>query len=160
MTSLTGPSYKMAVLLELLHQYPERPITGTDYVASFGMHNDYPGYTPRTGAPLSPLTGCHKTEQSHAELGMADEEPTKRGKDRRGVRGHHRLNLPIPITAEIGLGDAIKRVTSAVGIPPCGGCQRRAEALNRWLVISGRRIGGTRVVRGLVTWGKAKLLIR
>jgi len=66
-TTLTGPSYKMAVLIKLLHQYPERALTGTDYVASYGMHTDYPGYTPRTGAPLSPLTGCHKTEQSHAE---------------------------------------------------------------------------------------------
>ena len=67
MTTLTGPSYNMAVLLDLLHKYPERPITGTDYVASFGTHAEYPGFTPRTGAPLSPMTGCHKTEQSHAE---------------------------------------------------------------------------------------------
>lgn len=31
----------------------------------------------------------------------------------------------------IGLGDAIKHVTSTVGIRPCGGCSHRAEALNR-----------------------------
>ena len=67
MTTLTGPSYKMAVLLDLLHKYPERPITGTDYVASFGTHDAFPGFKPRTGEPFSPLTGCHKTEQSHAE---------------------------------------------------------------------------------------------
>jgi hypothetical protein len=30
-----------------------------------------------------------------------------------------------------GLGDLIKRVTSAVGIAPCGNCDRRAEVLNR-----------------------------
>jgi hypothetical protein len=40
---------------------------------------------------------------------------------------------------DIGLGEAIKRATSAVGIRPCGGCERRAAALNRWLVFLGRR---------------------
>ena len=42
---------------------------------------------------------------------------------------------------EIGLGDVIKRVTSTAGIRPCGGCARRAAALNRWLVFTGRRRG-------------------
>ena len=36
----------------------------------------------------------------------------------------------------IGLGDAIKRVTYAMGIKPCGGCQKRAAALNRWMVFT------------------------
>jgi hypothetical protein len=40
---------------------------------------------------------------------------------------------------EIGLGDVIKRVTSTFSIRPCGGCERRAAALNRWLVFTGRR---------------------
>ncbi|PYS24496.1 MAG: hypothetical protein DMF72_05265 [Acidobacteria bacterium] len=40
---------------------------------------------------------------------------------------------------EVGLGDVIKRATYAVGIKPCGGCERRAAALNRWMVFSGRR---------------------
>jgi len=30
-----------------------------------------------------------------------------------------------------GLGDTIKRVTAAVGIKACGGCQKRADLLNR-----------------------------
>lgn len=30
----------------------------------------------------------------------------------------------------IGLGDAIKRVTAAVGVKPCAPCQKRAEILN------------------------------
>jgi hypothetical protein len=52
----------------------------------------------------------------------------------------YRLRLPGFITdEEIGLGDVIKRMTSAVGIKPCGGWQRRAAVLNRWMVISGRR---------------------
>ena len=39
---------------------------------------------------------------------------------------------------DIGLGDAVTRATSAIGIKPCGGCHRRAATLNRWLVFSGR----------------------
>ena len=34
--------------------------------------------------------------------------------------------------------DVIKRGTSSIGIRPCGGCQRRAAALNRWVVFTGR----------------------
>jgi hypothetical protein len=37
---------------------------------------------------------------------------------------------------KVGLGDVVKRVTYAFGIQPCGGCQRRAAALNRWIVFS------------------------
>jgi hypothetical protein len=51
----------------------------------------------------------------------------------------HRVRLPGFITdEEIGLGDAIKRVTHAFGITPCGGCERRATTLNRWMRISGK----------------------
>jgi len=47
----------------------------------------------------------------------------------------HRIRLPGFITdEEIGLGDAIKRATTYFGIKPCGGCNRRASVLNRWLV--------------------------
>ena len=52
----------------------------------------------------------------------------------------YRVRLPGFMTEqEIGLGDVVKRVTTAIGIKPCGGCQRRAAALNRRLVFSGRR---------------------
>lgn len=51
-----------------------------------------------------------------------------------------RIRLPGFINEEeIGLGDVIKRVTTTSGIRPCGGCNQRAAALNRWLVFSGRR---------------------
>jgi len=89
-TTLTGPSHKMAVLLDLMERYSDKFIPGTDYVASFGVHDDFPGYTPLTGAPLSPAHnregagdrvsptapdrgvafdrgGCHKTEMTHSE---------------------------------------------------------------------------------------------
>jgi hypothetical protein len=49
-----------------------------------------------------------------------------------------RIRLPGFVTDEdIGLGDLIKRTTSAFGIRPCGGCQRRAAALNRRFVFTG-----------------------
>ena len=51
----------------------------------------------------------------------------------------HRVRLPGFVSdEEIGLGDVIKRVTSTFGVRPCGGCQRRAAALNRWFVFTGR----------------------
>ncbi|MCF6154819.1 MAG: hypothetical protein E3K36_06105 [Candidatus Brocadia sp.] len=60
----------------------------------------------------------------------------------RGEHQPYRVRLPGFIAdEEIGLGDVIKRVTSAFGIRPCGGCERRAAALNHWLVFTGR---GTR----------------
>jgi hypothetical protein len=39
---------------------------------------------------------------------------------------------------EIGMGDAIKRVTSYLGIAPCRSCHARAAALNRWVVFSAK----------------------
>ena len=55
-------------------------------------------------------------------------------------RPAHRVRLPGFISDEdIGLGDVVKRMTYAVGIRPCGGCEQRAAMLNRWLVFSPRR---------------------
>ena len=46
----------------------------------------------------------------------------------------HRVRLPgFLIEEEIGLGDVIKKVTYAMGIKPCAGCEKRAAALNRWM---------------------------
>lgn len=51
----------------------------------------------------------------------------------------HRVRLPgFLVEEEIGLGDAIMRVTYAMGINACSGCQRRAATLNRWMRISTR----------------------
>lgn len=55
----------------------------------------------------------------------------------RDEKSPRRVRLPGFISdKEIGLGDVIKRVTSRVGIKPCGGCKRRAEALNRWMIFT------------------------
>jgi hypothetical protein len=48
-----------------------------------------------------------------------------------------RVRLPGFVKEEaVGLGDAVKRVTYALGMDPCGGCERRAARLNRWVVFT------------------------
>jgi hypothetical protein len=50
----------------------------------------------------------------------------------RGVARTPAPSLCLPgflIEEEIGLGDAIKRVTYAMGIKPCGGCKQRADVV-------------------------------
>jgi hypothetical protein len=61
--------------------------------------------------------------------------------DRERPRQPYHVRLPGFVSDEdVGLGDVIKRATSAIGIKPCGGCLRRAEALNRWLAFSSGRL--------------------
>ena len=49
----------------------------------------------------------------------------------------YRVHLPgFLIEEDIGLGDVVKRTTYAMGIKPCGGCEKRAAAMNRWMVFS------------------------
>jgi hypothetical protein len=49
----------------------------------------------------------------------------------------YRVRLPGFISdEEIGLGNVVKRATYAMGIRPCGGCERRAAAMNRWMVFT------------------------
>jgi hypothetical protein len=53
------------------------------------------------------------------------------------ARRPHCVRLPgFLIEEEIGLGDLIKKTTYAMGINPCGRCERRAAALNRWMTFS------------------------
>jgi hypothetical protein len=49
------------------------------------------------------------------------------------------VRLPGFVSDEpVGLGDAIKRATSTVGIKPCGGCAQRAARLNSRVAFKGR----------------------
>jgi hypothetical protein len=49
-------------------------------------------------------------------------------------RRPYRVRLPgFLIEEDMGLGDAIKRATHAIGIKACGGCEKRAAALNQWM---------------------------
>jgi hypothetical protein len=48
--------------------------------------------------------------------------------------GPYQVRLPgFLIEEDMGLGDVIKRVTHAIGIKACGGCEKRAAALNQWM---------------------------
>lgn len=56
-----------------------------------------------------------------------------------GAHTPHRVRLPGFVRdEEIGLGDAVKQATSYFGIKPCGGCERRAATLNRWMTLTGK----------------------
>lgn len=51
----------------------------------------------------------------------------------------HRVRLPdFLVQQETGLGDAVSRATSLARVRPCGGCRRRAAALNGWLSVAPR----------------------
>jgi hypothetical protein len=71
------------------------------------------------------VTQRDRSIENHALARDEADEPT------------HRIRLPrFIVDDDIGLGDAVTRATSYVGVPPCGGCERRAAALNRWLVFT------------------------
>jgi hypothetical protein len=49
----------------------------------------------------------------------------------------YRVRVPGFISdEEIGLGDAVKRATYAMGIRSCGSCEQRAATLNRWMAFT------------------------
>jgi hypothetical protein len=49
----------------------------------------------------------------------------------------YRVRLPGFIAQDaVGLGDVVQRAAYAVGIKPCGGCETRAAAMNRWMVFT------------------------
>jgi len=61
-------------------------------------------------------------------------------KPRVGKRHPRQVRLPGFITEEeVGLGEVIKMATNIAGIRPCGGCSRRAAALDRRVVFVPRR---------------------
>jgi hypothetical protein len=69
--------------------------------------------------------------------------PSQRVPERRAAVRQEQLpsRLHVPgfvVDADVGLGDLFKRITYAVGVQPCRGCERRAAALNRTLVFSAR----------------------
>jgi hypothetical protein len=48
----------------------------------------------------------------------------------------YQVRLPgfIPDEA-VGLGDVLQRVTYTMSVKPCGGCERRAAAMKKWMVL-------------------------
>jgi hypothetical protein len=68
-----------------------------------------------------------------------NDEAPRGGVPWQGGRKPYPVRLPGFVSDEdVGLGDTFKRATSTVGITPCGGCNRRAPALNRSMVFTGR----------------------
>ena len=68
---------------------------------------------------------------------MAGEQDALNSNQEQPPERPYRVRLPGFVTGdEVGLGDAIKRATSSAGIGPCGGCLKRAAALNRWVVFT------------------------
>ena len=58
--------------------------------------------------------------------------------DSAGGPAPYRVRLPGFVSDEdLGLGDALTRVTSSFGMRPCGNCRRRAATLNRWVTFAG-----------------------
>jgi len=63
-------------------------------------------------------------------------ESTELGKGKCSICGYEYKGPPWPIRAcpgkgkSRGLGDTIAKLTSAVGIKPCGGCSKRQKKLN------------------------------
>jgi hypothetical protein len=65
---------------------------------------------------------------------MRSEDPTAK---KNTQSKPYRMRLPGFVADEaIGLGDVVQRVTYTMGIKPCGGCERRAAAMNRWMVFT------------------------
>jgi len=69
---------------------------------------------------------------------MTMSEPTKNdGRPTSSGEAAVRVRLPGFVRdEEVGLGDVVKRVTYAFGIKPCGGCEARMAALNRWMAFT------------------------
>jgi hypothetical protein len=79
-------------------------------------------------------------DNSYTQASIMKKEKAKKEAPGKPERAPYRVRLPGFISdEEVGLGDVIKRATYAVGIKECGGCGRRAAALNRWMVFSGKR---------------------
>ncbi len=52
-------------------------------------------------------------------------------KDEENHQKSSMLTIPAPVKEGAGLGDVIKTITGKIGFKHCGGCEKRAEILNR-----------------------------
>jgi len=58
--SVSGPTHAMAIYLEMFHKFPERFVTGTDFVSSMGPPDQFPGLKG------DKANGCMKDKANHA----------------------------------------------------------------------------------------------
>jgi len=93
------------------------------------------------GSPLlDAWAAYHSHGESTREVSKLDEERQPEAAE--PTRKPYRMRLPgFTSGEEVGLGEVIKRATSSIGMQPCGGCERRAAALNRWMTFSGWHVG-------------------
>jgi len=92
-----------------------------------GLHLwDRPFLSPRARRPERQIS-CKGTIRMKKT--KKNQEPAQENR-----AAQHRVRLPgFLLEEEIGLGDVIKKVTYAMGVSPCSGCERRAAALNHWV---------------------------
>ena len=89
------------------------------------------------------MTRTHGRNASERNTGGGSQDESNsaldKDKSQQSKQVAHRVRLPGFITdEEIGLGDVIKRTSAYLRIKPCGGCERRAAALDRWLAFTHR----------------------
>jgi hypothetical protein len=60
------------------------------------------------------------------------------------VQPKHTVQLPRFLVEEpVGLGEVVKRITTSIGVQPCGSCGQRAKRLDQWLRFSSSKRGAT-----------------
>lgn len=59
--TLTGPTHSFTVYLDLFEKFPDRFLTGTDFVSSMGEPKDFPGIMKFKEVP----SGCIKDEANY-----------------------------------------------------------------------------------------------
>lgn len=69
---------------------------------------------------------------------MRKESTTEQAASTEGGPDAKRVRLPgFLVQGELGLGDALKKMTSYFHIAPCSACERRATKLNAWITLAG-----------------------
>lgn len=50
------------------------------------------------------------------------------------------IRVPVPgMRRSVGLGHVVKQLTHSLGVRPCSGCEKRARALDRRVVLTAMR---------------------
>ena len=99
--------------------------------------------------PVSLLAGFRQDGAAPAGAARVDTavqpagDPVRAGEDETAPRREVRLPIPGIAREGIGVGDLVKRMTDAIGLKACRGCERRRRLLNRW-VIKGAGGGSSR----------------
>lgn len=70
--------------------------------------------------------------------GNITNSPIQAAEPKRDGPAKHNIRLPFFVDDEhIGLGEVVRKMTYAIGVKPCSGCERRSATLNRWMSFHG-----------------------